>query len=167
MRVRQAKEPPLLAQLTVVDFFATWCGPCKAIAPLVEQLSKQYTDVAFIKVSGGGAAWALTIRAQVDVDQVPDVAKQCAITAMPTFQFYKSGNKVDEFKGADANRLKSTIDKHRYACVGQQSNSEHAVVALSLSVAGAGNGNFPSGGGHRLGDGTPASSSSSSGNVIG
>jgi thioredoxin 1 len=85
------------ASLTVVDFFATWCGPCRMIAPKVEQFANQYNTVTFCKV---------------DVDELDDVAARAGISAMPTFQFYKGGKKVDELLGADPNRLEALIKKH-------------------------------------------------------
>ncbi|KAJ3413429.1 hypothetical protein HDV05_008070 [Chytridiales sp. JEL 0842] len=80
----------------VVDFFATWCGPCKVISPKFEEFSKQYTSATFIKV---------------DVDEVPEAAEACGIRAMPTFQVYKDGKKVGEVVGADKNKLEAEIAK--------------------------------------------------------
>ncbi|KAL4935238.1 hypothetical protein BDV06DRAFT_217575 [Aspergillus oleicola] len=65
----------------VVDFFATWCGPCKAIAPVVGKLSETYTDVRFI---------------QVDVDKARSIAQEHQIRAMPTFVLYKDGKLLDK-----------------------------------------------------------------------
>jgi thioredoxin 1 len=45
------------SKAVVVDYFATWCGPCKVIAPYYEELSKQFTDVVFLKVRACGCAW--------------------------------------------------------------------------------------------------------------
>lgn len=84
--------------LVVVDFFAEWCGPCKGIAPKLEELSKKYPNVKFIKV---------------DVDKVEEVAQEKGISAMPTFHFYVKGTLVDEMKGADAAMLESKIQQHQ------------------------------------------------------
>eukprot|EP00029_Vermamoeba_vermiformis_P012747 TRINITY_DN770_c0_g1_i1.p2 TRINITY_DN770_c0_g1~~TRINITY_DN770_c0_g1_i1.p2 ORF type:complete len:106 (-),score=37.96 TRINITY_DN770_c0_g1_i1:113-430(-) len=81
-------------KLVVIDFSATWCGPCKMISPKFEEMSKKFTDIACFKV---------------DVDEAEDVAAACGITAMPTFQFFKNGAKVAEFKGANAAKLEETI----------------------------------------------------------
>ncbi|GLD72717.1 thioredoxin-like protein [Lates japonicus] len=83
-------------KLVVVDFTATWCGPCKHIAPIYEELSKDANNknVIFLKV---------------DVDEVQDLCARCKIRSMPTFQFYKKGEKVEEFSGADPNQLKSKV----------------------------------------------------------
>jgi thioredoxin 1 len=72
----------------VVDFFATWCGPCKAISPLVEKLSDSVTSVKFYKV---------------DVDELSTVAADNGISAMPTFLFYKNGEKQDKLTVRGAN----------------------------------------------------------------
>jgi thioredoxin 1 len=81
-----ARSPVIFKALTssgpvVVDFFATWCGPCKAVAPVVGKLSETYTDVRFI---------------QVDVDKVPQIAKELAVRAMPTFVLFKDGKPLEE-----------------------------------------------------------------------
>ncbi|KAK4053063.1 mitochondrial thioredoxin [Microbotryomycetes sp. JL201] len=89
--------PSKKGKLVVVDFHATWCGPCHAIAPKFEALSKQYRDASFAKV---------------DVDQAADIAKQQRVTAMPTFQFFVNGSKVDELKGANPAALEATIKKY-------------------------------------------------------
>ncbi|KAK3606138.1 hypothetical protein CHS0354_010767 [Potamilus streckersoni] len=81
-------------KLVVVDFTAAWCGPCQRIAPIFEQMAKDLTDVSFIKV---------------DVDKNEETAAACNISAMPTFQFYKNGNKLEEFSGADVEKLKQTV----------------------------------------------------------
>ncbi|VDI73982.1 thioredoxin 1 [Mytilus galloprovincialis] len=84
--------------LIVVDFFATWCGPCVQIAPVYQKLSDEYSDCIFLKV---------------DVDEVEDVAAASGISAMPTFQCYKNGNKVDEIVGASEEKLRGMIEKNK------------------------------------------------------
>ena len=83
--------------LVVVDFYATWCGPCKAIAPQLEKLAAENPNVSFVKV---------------DVDQVQDVAAESGVNAMPTFFFYKNGEKIDEVIGANLIAIKDRIKKH-------------------------------------------------------
>jgi len=84
-------------KLTVIDFHATWCGPCHAIAPTYEALSKQYTNVNFLKC---------------DVDAAQDVAGRYGIRAMPTFVFLKGQTKVDQVRGADKGTLENAVRKH-------------------------------------------------------
>ena len=57
------------------------CGPCRYIGPIFEQLAEQHTEAHFVKV---------------DVDVASDIASLCRISAMPTFHFYKGGQKVDD-----------------------------------------------------------------------
>ena len=85
-------------KIKIVDFYATWCGPCKAIAPMIEKWStNQYADanVDFFKV---------------DVDVVGDVAREQEVSAMPTFILFKDGQRVDQIIGADLRGLKTKLD---------------------------------------------------------
>ncbi|GLG96922.1 Thioredoxin [Gryllus bimaculatus] len=84
--------------LVIVDFHATWCGPCKMIAPKIEEMSKDYTNVVFLKV---------------DVDECEDIATQYDISAMPTFVFIKNKQKVEAFSGANADKLKELLLKFK------------------------------------------------------
>ncbi|GKY96196.1 hypothetical protein MPSEU_000579500 [Mayamaea pseudoterrestris] len=85
-------------KLVVIDFSATWCGPCKMIAPLFEQLSESFTNVIFIKV---------------DVDANPDTAAKYSVSAMPTFLFIKRGEVLDKLMGASPEQLESLIREHQ------------------------------------------------------
>ncbi|CAJ1086012.1 thioredoxin-like [Xyrichtys novacula] len=87
-------------KLVVVDFTATWCGPCKQIGPKFEEESKNpdNKNVIFLKV---------------DVDEAEDVSSHCAIKCMPTFQFYKNGTMIDEFSGANLPTLLEKLQAHR------------------------------------------------------
>ncbi|KAF8225134.1 thioredoxin-domain-containing protein [Tricholoma matsutake] len=85
------------AKLTVIDFHATWCGPCHAIAPAYESLSKQYPNVNFLKC---------------DVDVATDVASRYSISAMPTFIFLKGNEKVDQVRGANRTALQDAVRRH-------------------------------------------------------
>jgi thioredoxin len=93
------------SSLLIIDFYAVWCGPCKAISPAFEKLSTQHTSSSFITF------------AKCDVDKAKDVAQACGITAMPTFQFFKGGKKVDEVKGADVQQLTTKIGYYTSAAV--------------------------------------------------
>ena len=82
-------------EFVVVDFFATWCGPCIMIKPEFERLSHKYPHCNFY---------------QVDVDDNPDISTLCNINCMPTFQYYHKGLLVDESSGADINIITQKID---------------------------------------------------------
>jgi len=81
-------------RLTVIDFWATWCGPCHAIAPLFETLSKQYKHAAFCKV---------------DIDKLKEVAQKYKVTAVPTFVFVRNSTEVTRMKGAGAKELRELV----------------------------------------------------------
>eukprot|EP00092_Neocalanus_flemingeri_P005489 GFUD01005919.1.p2 GENE.GFUD01005919.1~~GFUD01005919.1.p2 ORF type:complete len:106 (-),score=34.79 GFUD01005919.1:661-978(-) len=81
-------------KLVVVDFHATWCGPCKMIAPHLQEMSNTMEDVVFLKV---------------DVDECEDIAAKYEISAMPTFIFIKSKAKVADLTGANIERLKQLV----------------------------------------------------------
>ncbi|KAF9573088.1 hypothetical protein EC968_009048 [Mortierella alpina] len=82
------------SRLVVVDFFATWCGPCKTLAPILEGLKKKHTGTIFIKV---------------DVDEAQDCAKQYSISSMPTILFFKNKSEVGRVIGADVGKIQSFI----------------------------------------------------------
>lgn len=75
---------------------ATWCGPCKVIAPHIVTMSKNYPGAAFFKL---------------DVDEVPDVAQELGVRAMPTFMVFKNGEKVGEVVGANQKALEALVEK--------------------------------------------------------
>ncbi|UYQ94695.1 thioredoxin [Chitinophaga horti] len=81
-------------KLTVVDFWAEWCGPCRAIGPVIEELSKDYEG----KVNVG----------KVNVDQNPQISFNYGITSIPAILFIKGGQVVDKQVGAVP---KSVLDK--------------------------------------------------------
>jgi len=70
----------------VVDFWATWCGPCRVVAPIIEELAKEYDG----KVVVG----------KCDVEENDDIASEFGIRNIPTILFIKNGEVVDKFVGA-------------------------------------------------------------------
>ncbi|XP_064816770.1 thioredoxin-like [Oncorhynchus masou masou] len=74
-------------KLVVVDFTATWCGPCQSIAPFFKGLSENYQSL--------------------------DVASFCDIKCMPTFHFYKNQKKVEEFSGSNQAKLEELVNTHK------------------------------------------------------
>jgi thioredoxin 1 len=82
----------------IVDFHASWCGPCHAIAPIYEQLATKNAasdSIAFVKV---------------DVDAQPEIAAKYGISAMPTFLVIKEGDVVQTVRGANPPALKKAIE---------------------------------------------------------
>lgn len=82
----------------VIDFWATWCGPCKMISPIFEKISETPAGekLSFYKV---------------DVDEQAQIASEVGIRAMPTFVFYRNGEKVETVIGADPSKLQAAISK--------------------------------------------------------
>ena len=80
----------------LVDFFATWCGPCKMLSPVLEELSNE-TDVLIVKV---------------DVDEAGPLAAQYGIQAVPTLMLFKNGQRVDVRMGyQNKNQLLAFINQ--------------------------------------------------------
>lgn len=85
--------------LVVVDFFATWCGPCRMLAPILEDVSENRDDAAFLKV---------------DVDENYELAKSFGIMSVPTVLFFKDGNLVDKSIGLiNSEKINQFIDKNK------------------------------------------------------
>ena len=83
---------------SVVYFTASWCGPCRMISPVYEELAAGAADdKVFLKV---------------DVDDQAEVSQDAGISAMPTFHFYKGGKLVDKIVGADVAKLESLTKTH-------------------------------------------------------
>ena len=85
-------------KLVIVDFSASWCGPCKLIAPTYEEFSKTYGDCVFI---------------HVDVDELEDLPDNQDVRGVPTFKYFKNGNLLCQFSGANKSKLEELIKKHK------------------------------------------------------
>jgi len=87
-------------KLIIVDFFATWCGPCKKIAPTIEKLVKMYTKTCiFIKI---------------DIENITlePIVTAYNVNAFPTFVFIKNSSIIGSMTGADSTKLEFTIKKY-------------------------------------------------------
>ena len=84
-------------KLVVVDFFATWCGPCRAMSPKIEELAKKYPDVVFLKVN---------------VEECKSIATRLQVFYLPTFCFMRTGIQVDECVGANPKKLAALVDEN-------------------------------------------------------
>ncbi|XP_044504422.1 thioredoxin H2 [Mangifera indica] len=85
-------------QLLVIDFAASWCGPCKFMEPAVQEMANKFSDVQFAKI---------------DVDELSDVAQEFNVQAMPTFVLMKQGKELDRVVGARKDELEKKIVKYR------------------------------------------------------
>ena len=86
-------------KLVVIDFWATWCGPCQRLAPIIEQVAEEYSDKAII--------------GKCNAENNEELISHFGIRNIPTILFLKNGEVVDRIAGA-VNKLKitDTIDKH-------------------------------------------------------
>ena len=82
--------------VAVVDFGATWCGPCQALAPSIDKMAEEYDGRVLI--------------GKVDVDQSPDLATQYGVMSVPTILFFKDGQKVDQITGNSPDKIRDRIE---------------------------------------------------------
>ncbi|TDP96627.1 thioredoxin [Labedaea rhizosphaerae] len=69
----------------LVDFWATWCGPCRMISPIIEELAKERDDVTFVKINA---------------DENPAVGRDYGVMGLPTLLLFKDGAPIQSFVGA-------------------------------------------------------------------
>lgn len=82
----------------VVDFWAEWCGPCKMLTPILEDLSKELENVKIVKLN---------------IDQNPQIASQLSIRSVPTMLFFKNGKPVSTLVGLNQKqKIKTWIDSN-------------------------------------------------------
>ena len=85
--------------VTLVDFYADWCGPCQAIAPIIEELAKEYDSKANIT--------------KLDVDASPEVAGEYGVMGIPTLLIFKDGELVEKMVGVqDKDALVAALEKN-------------------------------------------------------
>ena len=80
----------------IIDFFATWCGPCKKIAPEYLKLSEEYKEIEFCKC---------------DVDESSELSEAFNVNALPTFIFLLNGKVINTVEGSDINELKKSTNE--------------------------------------------------------
>jgi len=80
-----AKEAIESGKVVVIDFWATWCGPCVKLGPVVEELAEKYADKAMI--------------GKINIDEESDIVAECGIRSVPTVLFFKNGELVDRSVG--------------------------------------------------------------------
>jgi len=99
MRILKTEEfdQVINSGVVLVDFFANWCGPCKMLGPVLEELSNEYSNVEFVKV---------------DVDASEEIAARYGIMSIPTIYLFKDGQIIARTMGyVDKNGLKQFIDQ--------------------------------------------------------
>uniref|UniRef100_A0A6P7F9E9 Thioredoxin-2-like n=1 Tax=Diabrotica virgifera virgifera TaxID=50390 RepID=A0A6P7F9E9_DIAVI len=83
--------------LVILEFIASWCGPCKMIGPKVEQLAKRFQDILFFRI---------------DVDEFEDISLQCEVTSMPTFVFMQNNETLETLIGANSKKLLQAVNTY-------------------------------------------------------
>ncbi|KAG8035717.1 hypothetical protein G9C98_001145 [Cotesia typhae] len=106
-------------KLMIVDFTATWCGPCQRIAPAFQQLSTKFPNAVFLKV---------------DVDKCAETAASQNVSSMPTFIFYRNRTKIDRCEGANATVLEAKIVEH-YGSGGAGGDDDTEAVAGHMDLS--------------------------------
>jgi putative thioredoxin len=107
--------------LVLVDFWATWCGPCKQLGPLLEKL---------VKASGGKVRLA-----KVDIDKNQELAAQLRIQSVPTVYAFRDGRPVDAFAGAlPESQLKAFIAKNLGAAGGPEESGLEEALAMAKEI---------------------------------
>ena len=76
----------------VVDLYAPWCGPCKALAPALERMANKRRDTLFLKV---------------DIEQFPQIAKRYSIRSIPTIMYFKNGQMMGRVTGNDMRAIET------------------------------------------------------------
>ena len=92
----------------VIDFFAEWCGPCKKISPMYNELSETYSDIEFYKCN---------------VDESASLSEEFGINALPTFVSLNNGKVVNKMEGASLSGLKELLDELKNTIEPKQSDS--------------------------------------------
>lgn len=85
--------------LVIIDFYASWCGPCKRISPKYEELSKNYLNVKFCKIDS-------------DISALKEICNICNVNQLPTFCFFRGGQYITKMTGSREDELEKLIKQY-------------------------------------------------------
>ena len=99
MSVTEKNDYLLENGVTLLDFYADWCGPCKMLIPVIDDLSNEFTDNKEVKIT------------KINVDLESDLANKYGIRGIPALLFFKNGELVDRLSGVQPkDKIKNIID---------------------------------------------------------
>ena len=82
--------------VTLVDFWAEWCGPCKALGPAIDQLADEFETITVAKV---------------DIDANPNIPMRYGVRGIPTVMLFRDGEQVDMFVGNSPQKIRDMVDR--------------------------------------------------------
>ena len=88
----------IVEEFAIVDFFATWCGPCKRLSPFLENLQTEYPTVGFYKI---------------DVDESEDLAEKHKVSAMPTVLLVRNGQELRRMIGFNPQEIQTILEEYK------------------------------------------------------
>ena len=82
-------------KLVVVDFFATWCGPCRALSPYIDELATNHHNILFVKAN---------------IEETPDMANELDIKSLPCVVIFENGKEINRVVGFNKPKLQAIIE---------------------------------------------------------
>jgi thioredoxin 1 len=102
MSENEIPEGLLDTQITILDFYASWCGPCRSLIPILDELSEEYINDSTIKII------------KINVDEQPAIATKFGVRSIPNVVFVKNGEVVNKFIGVKTKSdIKNIIEEVR------------------------------------------------------
>lgn len=88
--------------ITVLDFYAEWCGPCQGLLPIIDELKNEYDSNEFVSIK------------KINVDEYPEIATDYSVRGIPNLVFIKNGEVINRMVGSKTKEeIKNFIDEHK------------------------------------------------------